>query len=41
MDGGLKGIVVLALALLDAEDDVSSVYSNEDVSDEDMAKYAG
>jgi YebC/PmpR family DNA-binding regulatory protein len=29
------------LDALDAEDDVSSVYSNEDISDEDLAKYAG
>ena len=29
------------LDALDAEDDVSSVYSNEAISDEDMAKYAG
>ena len=26
---------------LDAEDDVQNVYSNEDISDEDLAKYAG
>jgi transcriptional/translational regulatory protein YebC/TACO1 len=26
---------------LDAEDDVQQVYSNEDISDEDAAKYAG
>jgi transcriptional/translational regulatory protein YebC/TACO1 len=26
---------------LDAEDDVQNVYSNEDTSDEDLAKYAG
>ena len=29
------------LDALDAEDDVSAVYSNEDVSDEDLATYAG
>jgi hypothetical protein len=29
------------LDALDAEDDVSAVYSNEDISDEDAAKYAG
>jgi len=26
---------------LDAEDDVQQVYSNEEISDEDAAKYAG
>ena len=30
-----------ALDALDAEDDVQNVYSNEDISDEDAAKYAG
>ena len=29
------------LDALDAEDDVQNVYSNEDISDEDLAKYAG
>ena len=37
----LQGLfVVLAFGFLDAEDDVSAVYSNEDISDEDLAKSA-
>ena len=35
------GLVFKRLDALDAEDDVSAVYSNEDVSDEAAAKYEG
>jgi transcriptional/translational regulatory protein YebC/TACO1 len=39
--GEAVGTLFKLLDALDAEDDVSAVYSNEDVSDEDAAKYAG
>ncbi|MNY40482.1 hypothetical protein D3C86_1752280 [compost metagenome] len=39
--GEAVGTLFKLLDALDAEDDVSSVYSNEDISDEDAAKYAG
>jgi YebC/PmpR family DNA-binding regulatory protein len=39
--GDAVGTLMKLLDALDAEDDVSSVYSNEDISDEDLAKYAG
>ena len=39
--GDAVGTLFKLLDALDAEDDVSSVYSNEDISDEDMAKFAG
>ena len=39
--GEAVGTLMKLLDALDAEDDVSAVYSNEDVSDEDLAKYAG
>lgn len=39
--GDAVGTLFKLLDALDAEDDVSSVYSNEDISDEDAAKYAG
>ncbi|HEY1073859.1 YebC/PmpR family DNA-binding transcriptional regulator [Brevundimonas sp.] len=39
--GEAVGALFKLLDALDAEDDVSSVYSNEDISDEDAAKYAG
>ncbi|TFW12237.1 YebC/PmpR family DNA-binding transcriptional regulator [Brevundimonas intermedia] len=39
--GDAVGTLFKLLDALDAEDDVSAVYSNEDVSDEDAAKYAG
>ena len=41
VDEDLGGIARRAQDALDAEDDVSAVYSNEDISDEDAAKYAG
>jgi transcriptional/translational regulatory protein YebC/TACO1 len=39
--GEAVGTLMRLLDALDAEDDVSAVYSNEDISDEDMAQYAG
>ncbi len=41
VSGEQVGTLLKLLDALDAEDDVSSVYSNEDISDEDLAKYAG
>jgi transcriptional/translational regulatory protein YebC/TACO1 len=38
--GEAVGTLMKLLDALDAEDDVQNVYSNEDVSDEDMEKYA-
>ncbi|MGZ9114924.1 MAG: YebC/PmpR family DNA-binding transcriptional regulator [Brevundimonas sp.] len=39
--GDAVGTLMKLLDALDAEDDVQNVYSNEDISDEDMARYAG
>jgi hypothetical protein len=39
--GEAVGTLMKLLDALDAEDDVQNVYSNEDISDEDMEKYAG
>ena len=39
--GEAVGTLFKLLDALDAEDDVQNVYSNEDISDEDAAKYAG
>ncbi|MFN3816408.1 YebC/PmpR family DNA-binding transcriptional regulator [Brevundimonas sp.] len=39
--GEAVGTLMKLLDALDAEDDVANVYSNEDISDEDAAKYAG
>jgi YebC/PmpR family DNA-binding regulatory protein len=39
--GETVGTLMKLLDALDAEDDVQNVYSNEDISDEDLAKYAG
>ena len=39
--GDAVGTLFKLLDALDAEDDVQNVYSNEDISDEDAAKYAG
>ena len=39
--GEAVGTLMKLLDALDAEDDVQNVYSNEDISDEDLAKYAG
>ena len=39
--GDTVGTLMKLLDALDAEDDVSMVYSNEDISDEEMAKIAG
>ena len=39
--GETVGTLMKLLDALDAEDDVQNVYSNEDISDEDAAKYAG
>jgi YebC/PmpR family DNA-binding regulatory protein len=39
--GEAVGTLMKLLDALDAEDDVQNVYSNEDISDEDAAKYAG
>ena len=39
--GDAVGVLMKLLDALDAEDDVQNVYSNEDISDEDLAKYAG
>jgi transcriptional/translational regulatory protein YebC/TACO1 len=39
--GDAVGALMRLLDALDAEDDVSSVYSNEDISDEEMARFAG
>ena len=41
VSGDHVGTLMKLLDALDAEDDVSMVYSNEDISDEDMAKFAG
>jgi transcriptional/translational regulatory protein YebC/TACO1 len=35
------GTLFKLMDALDAEDDVQQVYSNEDISEEDAAKYAG
>jgi transcriptional/translational regulatory protein YebC/TACO1 len=39
--GDAVGTLMKLLDALDAEDDVQNVYSNEDISDEDLARYAG
>ena len=39
--GEAVGTLMKLLDALDAEDDVQNVYSTEDISDEDMEKYAG
>ena len=39
--GEAVGTLMKLLDALDAEDDVQNVYSNEDISDDDLAKYAG
>lgn len=39
--GEAVGTLMKLFDALDAEDDVQNVYSNEDISDEDMEKYAG
>ena len=39
--GEAVGTLMKLLDALDAEDDVQNVYSNEDISDEDLEKYAG
>ena len=39
--GEAVGTLFKLLDALDAEDDVSAVYSNEDISDEDAAKFGG
>jgi YebC/PmpR family DNA-binding regulatory protein len=39
--GETVGTLMKLLDALDSEDDVQNVYSNEDISDEDLAKYAG
>ena len=39
--GDAVGTLFKLLDALDAEDDVQNVYSNEDISEEDAAKYAG
>ena len=39
--GDAVGTLFKLLDALDAEDDVQNVYSNEDISDEDAARYAG
>ena len=41
VEGDAAESLVKLLDALDAEDDVQNVYSNEDISDEDMEKYAG
>lgn len=41
LTGESVGTLFKLLDALDAEDDVQQVYSNEDISDEDAAKYAG
>ncbi len=41
LTGDAVGTLFKLLDALDAEDDVQQVYSNEDISDEDAAKYAG
>jgi len=40
LTGESVGTLFKLLDALDAEDDVQQVYSNEDISDEDAAKYA-
>ncbi|WP_372708278.1 YebC/PmpR family DNA-binding transcriptional regulator [Brevundimonas sp.] len=39
--GEAVGTLMKLFDALDAEDDVQNVYSNEDIPDEDLAKYAG
>ena len=39
--GEAVGTLMKLFDALDAEDDVQNVYSNEDISDEDLTKYAG
>ena len=39
--GEAVGTLFKLLDALDGEDDVQQVYSNENISDEDAAKYAG
>ncbi|MGE7197017.1 YebC/PmpR family DNA-binding transcriptional regulator [Brevundimonas naejangsanensis] len=41
LEGDSVGVLFKLLDALDAEDDVQQVYSNENVSDEDAAKFAG
>lgn len=41
LTGEAVGTLFKLLDALDAEDDVQQVYSNEDISDEDAAKFAG
>lgn len=41
VSGDAVGTLFKLLDALDAEDDVQQVYSNEDISEEDAAKYAG
>ena len=41
LSGEQVGTLFKLLDALDAEDDVQQVYSNEDISEEDAAKYAG
>ncbi|MEG2312413.1 YebC/PmpR family DNA-binding transcriptional regulator [Brevundimonas sp.] len=41
LTGDSVGTLFKLMDALDAEDDVQQVYSNEDISDEDAAKYAG
>ena len=41
VSGEQVGTLMKLMDALDAEDDVQQVYSNEDISDEDLAKYAG
>jgi len=41
LEGEAVGTLFKLLDALDAEDDVQQVYSNEDISEDDAAKYAG
>ncbi|WP_433952210.1 YebC/PmpR family DNA-binding transcriptional regulator [Brevundimonas diminuta] len=41
LSGDSVGVLFKLLDALDGEDDVQQVYSNENISDEDAAKYAG
>ena len=41
LSGDAVGTLFKLLDALDAEDDVQQIYSNEDISEEDAAKYAG
>ena len=41
VSGEAVGTLMKLFDALDAEDDVQNVFSNEDISDEDMEKYAG